>query len=840
MPSSPLATPALTSARGFAAGGQTPVSARPSTSSGEKLVDEIQKMMRTVGHNLMLEKERDAAKRNYDSALKIYKETMSMKEAFPSTEYLARQDRDEAQATFDRLEHELRQAEASFSAKNIARYLEDLVPAAATSKPSRALEEELVQNKRQIDSLNVQIKNLVARLNDAEAEITKIDTTARSASGQASKQSNRIDDIHQRQLHSMTYIGKVPEIEKKVNDLTAAAATPTPSGVDAGQVELLRKRVVGLENQMSNVMSSQKGLDGKLAVIATNGAGKTNSGAASPSNPELWTRLMKLEEGQQSHEAEVQLVNEKVTASETGLKELATVQQRVDKDLQQLNQNMESFDEDIFKLSKQVDALESAAAGSSPAAQPRPTNPDAMDVDTALTQATPRRGAAKLSDRAEAARKELKVSPAVFKALGEIPAKLSGLLGMKEYLAEAQGEAFDQLQAEFTQQLGQLRDDILPRIQALDAKENDLESKHTKLQTDHESLYHQTAVLAALPQPAATQQGKLSVPQGLHFAAIEGLSKKIDELDNKYGILHRGLDTRMQNTHTGALAHQILGSLQSAYPNLSNTDEAIRQSNIARQQMEKQIEDLKKKSDKVREVVNMQGLEVKVGKKTRVEMETLAQELRERVEEIRKVVESRENSGENGGGAGGVDQIHVRELKGQMDEMKRMVDGIMGGTINGGAKVVTQDQSFLQNMRADIHRLHNDLDAVKQTAEDAKKAMQRVKLDVNDKLRAFDMQLEEFREKITFEDEDTVKEKIQVLTDFARNLEEEVGWIKEKYKANILGGKHAGDKRSASAATSPHDSDVPMMGNVERKKRKRKKRNTGAFIADEDDEDPYE
>lgn len=719
-------------------------------------------MMRTVSQNYMLERERDAAKRNYDGTLKIYRESQAMMEAYPTSEYLARQDRDEAQATLERLNHELREAENKFDARNIARYLEHLVPAAATNKPSVALQEELAQNKRQIDAMNAQIKSLETRLADAgndmkkaEAETKKADITARSAMSQIDRQRNRVD-----------------EINSETRDLTTRVAK-----VEEGQQRVAHERV-----------------------------DEINSGVS-----DLATRVAKVEEGQQTQETKSQLVNEKLSAAETTLNELVVHRHRVDKDLKLMNDNMEGFDADIFKLSEDLDTIKSAATGSQP--QSRPSNPDAMDIDTALTS-TPRRAPRPLNEKAEAARKELKVSPAVFEALGEIPAKLIGLQTMKEYLAEAQGEALDQLAAE----IDKLRDDIMPKIDSISGREKDLKNKYAKLQTDHESLYKQTAALAALPQPTATisaqkESSPSSVQQGLSFAAIEDLSKKIDEVDTKYGILHRGLDTRMQNTHTDALAHQILGSLQAAYPNLTNTDEAIRQMTAGRIALEKQMEGLTKTMEKVRAVVNAQGSEVQAGKKGRVEMEQLARGLTERVEELARIVESIDRKA-GGGGGGGADQRLV-------DELRRKVEGVMEGTLAGGQRMVFQAQ--LEPIKVEIKGLHTDLDVVRQTAE---KAVQRVKLDVNDKLRAFDIQLQEFREKITLEGDESMKDQFQTLTYYTKGLHDDLNRFKEKYITPL-------GKRSASQATSPNDSDAPMSGNGERRKRKKKKR----VVEDADGED---
>ena len=68
---------------------------------------------------------------------------------------LERHDGDETQATFDRLDRELREAE-----RNIARYIEEHVQAAA----SEALEKELAQNKRQMNSMKLEISNLSRNL----------------------------------------------------------------------------------------------------------------------------------------------------------------------------------------------------------------------------------------------------------------------------------------------------------------------------------------------------------------------------------------------------------------------------------------------------------------------------------------------------------------------------------------------------------------------------------------------------------------------------------------------------------------------------------------------------
>ena len=135
----------------------------------------------------------------------------------------------------------------------------------------------------------------------------------------------------------------------------------------------------------------------------------------------------------------------------------------------------------------------------------------------------------------------------------------------------------------------------------------------------------------------------------MQLAALSDLSKKIDEIDNKYGILYRGLDTRMQNTHTDALAAQILGSLQSAYPNLAQVNEVVRVCEENRATLTKDVKDLKKTIDKIRNVVNAQAAEVKDGKNARLEMQAFGVELRERLEKMGRRLES---EGGGGGGAG--------------------------------------------------------------------------------------------------------------------------------------------------------------------------------------------
>ena len=816
-PGSPLATPALTSAGGYSAGvysnsagGQTPTSARPSSSSGERLVEEIQKMMHTVGNNLMLEKERDAAKRNFEKQSKIYKETQNMNQDFPKAYFLARQDRDEAQATLDRLEHELKQAEANFSPKSIARYLEELIPGAATanaavSRPSRDVEEQLAANKRTMESMKLQVKGLAAELEAAKSEIKKIDMNSRSTAGSASKQSSRIDEIAQRQMRLMTDTQKIPDIDKKVNDLSARLA-PSPAA-DGTEAELTRKRVVALENQMSTTMTKMSGLEGKIAVVQKNSLAPNTRGN-SPSNPDLSKRISKLEESQQAQARLVETINEKVGATQASVQDFKAVQGRVDSDLKQLNENMQTFDEDIVRLSEHVHSMEFGALSTSSGTQSCPANPDAMDIDSnPLTQSTPRPNPPRLNEKQEAVRTELKVTPTVFAALGEIPAKLYGLLGMKEFLIETQGDALDQLQSEFDTQLQKLRNEISAKLQALDTKEQDLESKHKKLQTDHESLYQQAAKLAALPQPSPPaarkeqeKQAAGNVQNEMQLAALSDLSKKIDDIDSKYGIFYRGLDTRMQNTHTDALAAQILGSLQSAYPNLAQVDEVVRVCEENRATLEKDLKDLKKTTEKIRNVVNAQGVEVKDGKNARLDMQALGVELRERLEEMGRRLES--------GGGGG------------------------GGAGAGGAGWIQQQ---FQQVQQQISNLEAAMDGLKQANQVMKHDIGLLKLDVNEKLRAFDIQLQEFRSAISFQDGASVNDKIQILTNFAKGIESDLKDVRARLKGEKrTGEKRTGEKRSASEAT-PNDSDVHMgshgMAGMSRdgagdsKERARKKKN---------------
>lgn len=881
-PGSPLATPALTSAGGFSAGGysagvysnsaggQAPTSARPSSSSGERLVEEIRKMMHTVGNNLMLEKERDAAKRNFEKQSKIYKETQNMNQDFPKADFLARQDRDEAQATLDRLEHELKQAEANFSSKSIARYLEELVPAAATanaavSRSPRDVEGQLAANRRTMESMKLQIKGLAAELEAAKTEIKRIDMNSRSTAGSASKQSSRIDEIAQRQMRLMTDTQKIPDIEKKVNDL---ASRPAPSpAADGTEAELTRERVVALENQMSTTMTKMSGLEGKIGVVQKNSPAPNTRGN-SPSNPDLSKRVSKLEEGQQAQARLVETINEKVGATQASVQDFKTVQGRVDLDLKQLNENMQTFDEDIVRLSEQVHSMESGALSTPSGTQSRPANADAMDIDSnPLIQSTPRRNPPKLNEKQEEVRTELKVTPAVFAALGEIPAKIYGLLGMKEFLIETQGDALDQLQSEFDTQLQKLWNEISAKLQALETKEQDLESKHKKLQTDHESLYQQTAK----PSPPAVpkEQEKPAagnVQNGMQLAALSDLSdlsKKIDDIDSKYGIFYRGLDTRMQNTHTDALAAQILGSLQSAYPNLAQVDEVVRVCEENRATLEKDMKDLKKTTEKIRNVVNAQGVEVKDGKNARLDMQALGVELRGRLEEMGRRLES---GGGGGAGAGdaGLDQAQMDELKLAVTRISKMVDDFSRGIIGNGAEVATIDgvgriqQQIQQQVQQQISNLEAAMDGLKQANPDTKHDIALLKLDVNEKLRAFDIQLQEFRAAISFQDGANVNDKIQILTEFAKGIESDL----KDVRARLKGEKRSGEKRSASEAT-PNDSDVNMGGHAvagmrrdgagdgEERARKKKKKNKegkekekekriGPFVADDSDENPCE
>lgn len=880
-PGSPLATPALTSAGAFSAGGysagvysnsaggQTPISARPSFGSGEKLVEEIRKMMYTVGNNLMLEKERDAAKRNFEKQSKIYKETQKMNQDFPKADFLARQDRDEAQATLDRLEHELKQAEANFSPKSIARYLQELVPAAATanaavSRPSRDVEEQLAANKRTMESMKLQIKGLAAELEVAKSEIKKIDMNSRSTAGSASKQSSRIDEIAQRQMRLMTDTQKIPDIEKKVNDLAIRAA-PSPAA-DGTQAELTRERVVALENQMSTTMTKMSGLEGIIAVVQRNSPAQNTRGN-SPSNPDLSKRVSKLEEGHQAQARLSETINEHVGAIQASVQDFKAVQGRVDSDLKQLNENMQSFDEDIVRLSDQVHSMESGALYTPSGTQSRPTNPDSMDIDSnPLIQSTPRHNPPKLNEKQKKVRTELKVTPAVFAALGEIPAKLYGLLGMKEFLIETQGDALDQLQSEFDNQLQKLRNEISANLQALETKEQDLENKHKKLQTDHESLYQQTAKLAALPQPSppavSKEQEKLAagnVQNGMQLVALSDLSKKIDDIDSKYGIFYRGLDTRMQNIHTDVLAAQILGSLQSAYPNLAQVDEVVRVCEENRATLEKDVKDLKKTTENIRNVVNAQGVEVKDGKNARLDMQALGLELRERLQEMGRKLESVVGWGGAGAGSAGLNQAQMDELKLAVTRISKMVDEFSRGIIGNGAEVATIDGvgRIQQQIQQQISNLEAAMDGLEQANQDTKHDITLLKLDVNEKLRAFDIQLQEFRTAIFFQDSANVNEKIQILTDFAKGIESDL----KDVRARLMGEKRTGQKRSASEAT-PNDSDVNMgvhgmagmrmdgAGDGEERVRKKKKRKDregkekekriGAGVADDSDDNPCE
>lgn len=877
-PGSPLATPALTSAGGLStgeylagvysnsAGVQTPTSARPSSSSGERLVEEIRKMMHTVGNNVMLEKERDAAKRNFEKQSKIYKETQSMNQDFPKAAFLARQDRDEAQATLNRLEHELKQAEANFSPKSIARYLEELVPAAATanavvSRPSRDEEEQLAANKRSMESMKLQIKGLAAELEAAKSEIKKIDMNSRSTAGSASKQLSRIDEIAQRQMRLMTDTQKIPDIEKKINDL-AARSVPSPTA-DGTEAELIRKRVVALESQMSTTLTKMSGFEGKIAVVQKNSPAPITHGNG-PSNPDLSKRVTKLEEVQQAQARLVETINEMVEATQASVQDFKTVQGRVDSDLKQLNENMQTFDEDIVRLSEQVHSMESDALSTPSGTQSRPANPDAMDFDSnPLTQSTTRRNPPRFNEKQENVRSELKVTPAVFAALGEIPAKLYGLLGMKEFLIETQGDALDQLQSEFDAQLQKLRNEISGKLQALETKEQDLESKHKRLQTDHESLYQQAAKLAALPQPsppaAPREQEKPeagNAQNGMQLAALSDLSRKIDDIDSKYGIFYRGLDTRMQNTHTDALAAQILGSLQFAYPNLAQVDEVVRVCEENRAMLEKDVKDLKKTTEKIRNVVNAQGVEVKDGKNARLDMQALGVELRGRLEEMERRLESVGGGGGASAGAGGagLKQARMDELNLAVTRISKIVDDFSRGIIGNGAEVATIDGvgRIQQQLQQQISNLEAAMDGLKHATQDTKHEIALLKLDVNEKLRAFDIQLQEFRAAISFQDGANVNDKIQILTNFAKGIELDL----KDLRARPKGEKRTGEKRSSSETTL-NDSDVNMRahgvagmrrdgaGDGEERAKKKKKnmeekeKSTGALVADGSDGNPY-
>ncbi len=828
-------------------GGHTP---RPTTTM---LADEIKKMMSTVGQNLFIEKERDRRKRDFDEVVRKFVNAAATNEADSGTMTQLRLAKDQAKEKLDKIQNNLRSTEAEFTATGIEKCLETLVRSSASNRTA-ALEDELARTRKEVQELREDAYKAKAKLGQAIDEVQRIEIVAKGALGEASYATRNLKNLSQSLAAKALNQGESAQMKALADKLT---------NVDNAAFEALQKKLISLENQLKQVVQAHKFQDTKIAKIAaapTAGANNASADVIEVSNPNpnvtgLENRVNKLEEKLQ-HElkylaARDDAIASRVESSDTGLKEVAAraeaidtrvdtndtgiqglnlVQKRIDGDLRQLNTNFTEFDEDIAKLNERVETLESAPIS-------RPSEKEMTEADASITEATPRKSSIQFTGKAEELRKELKISPAVYTALGEIPAKISGLVGMQKFLAEAQGQALDDMDKQVKTQIGELRQELLPMVQKLHAKQQEVDIKQNTIREEQRKLEKQTREIAAKAESKANTPQFQQNP-GISDASAQELMKRISDVDTKYGILHRGLDTRMQNTHTDTMAAQILGSLQSAYPNLANTEEQLRLANEGRAIGEKRLSDLNAKMTKIRDVVNVQGSEVQAGKIARVAMEEMKNEVVAKVEELQRDLHSMrvqlDNTAANAHLNGGPLPQFLPQRGPSTNELRNLQIDI--AKLENAMSQITKDHSTIKQNITDIGA------SMSQIEHNLEEQINNVERRLFGELDSVKKSLGEIEPLLKLEDGDTVKEKIVIVMDYAQILSDDLKAIKERYKklsqeaTDKVRSASAGDKRNASRSREEleEESDDTPMAAVRRRKKKQKR--TGAFV-DDDDED---
>lgn len=635
----PLVTPTATSATSASTLMPAPAPlAKQITTEGTQLAAELKKIMMAMKQTVRLEDKRERAQKDLAQVSSNLTKFQKCENQFPAALYTARQEYEEVKAELDARDKALKKAESEFSLAGLVHCIENLVRSSSSipSATMSSIQEDLEKTREDVQFLRQSVHKAEQASRITQGSISKLQTQTETVHSIAKTNKQDQDRINQILIGSTT--SHTEDINKLKSDCSGFAKANDTLEASVKDVKAELSTVTAKQQQQVSKMQELEA-QSKKSSKADNG--NFNSEAFA----ELESRTLKLEGAEQSLRGLYETVQQKIDkTSAIDPSEIKTLKSEIDTInatlvkhkvcISTMETNLQGFDADLKEV------YDRTAERASSNQQSNPTSTQTTDNALSLVNAV--KPGPTLTTKQEALRKELKVSPAVFQALGDIPARMSALFGIRDALVEQQGAAFDELQGEFKNDLEGVRGSLRQEISQISDKLLDMESKvkgvevdqkrdNTLLQSVHKKVTDMNALTATLLNQTNNFEKKLSAFQNQIAAVkIPGAStpvtsqpngfnnnravsdqmpktltqedkKFLAEMDHRYQSQFANVNRRMDLVTTDVLGQGILGSFQSAFPDLPNIQHKLLLLEQSREEADFCLTDQQKKVAEIQE-----------------------------------------------------------------------------------------------------------------------------------------------------------------------------------------------------------------------------------------------
>lgn len=495
---------------------------------------ELAKMMSNELNRSMAQKQVDAARKESEKASRVCEEFKKFVTSFPASYERASQDSKDKKARLEKLTKELKEIESTITTTDIASHIKSLLRAEARTS-SVSVEERLNRVEMQNEQLKEQIQILKQESSIREDEVKTWHEASKAAIAEATLSQNLLTVLQ----------AKYEAQESQIASLN---------------IDAMHRTTEKLKDDLAQVVSVNDVLSAKQKQIE--GSQETLSS--------LPSKIQRCQLAIQDISPIVEQSTKDYRSIETDVGELKVA-------LGLLAENFKSINEDVAIYDIRIKGIESITHNLEEAVQrieSRACNPMSSAAERAMpstiTLQQQQASQPPSSVLNQELRESLGVSQPMFDMLNLIHRQIDLLRRiLPETIAESQNEALTQL-----------------KIQ-IEARQDEFEEKLKDLGMKHERHAESTSgLLDATSQPAASSETAHSI-QALAIviekdlrANIHGLQSSVVNLESKsnnHDIGLRTLDARMNNIYTDHLAHQIIGTLADAYPNLPRVDALVHQ-----------------------------------------------------------------------------------------------------------------------------------------------------------------------------------------------------------------------------------------------------------------------